>query len=124
MESHNITRHMELAVRAAHNGQHRQHQMGAILTHSGRIISIGMNSHKSHPKMGRVKTLHAEVSCLIGVRYQDLKGSTMYVARVNKNGKVGMAKPCSICQAVLAEYNVLRIYYTNSAGQIEKMELK
>jgi cytidine deaminase len=98
--------------------------MGALLTRAGRIISIGINSHKSHPKMGLVKTLHAEVSCLIGVRYQDLSGATMYVSRVNKNGKIGMAKPCTICQAVLAEYNVRRIYYTNSAGQIEKMELK
>lgn len=103
-------------------GQHHQHYMGAVLVKNGKIMSVGSNNFKTHPLMQGVKTLHAEVQCLLGVRWSDLAGAVMFVARVNANSKVGMAKPCRICQSVLMRFGIKRAYYT-TATSIEEIQL-
>lgn len=108
-----VKRYIVLATRAAQAGIHHQHKVGAILVRNGNVISIGANSFKSHPLMG-FKTLHAEVQALIGCRYKDISGSTMFTSRINKNGKVGMAKPCNICSEVLKSYGIRKVYFTTS----------
>jgi tRNA(Arg) A34 adenosine deaminase TadA len=117
-----INRHIELATRAAHTGQHRQHRIGAILVKKGKVVSIGANNRKTHPLMAGFKTLHAEVCCLLGVRWSDLSGSIIFVARVNGTGKIGMSKPCSTCQEVLIRYGIRKAYYT-TANSVEELRL-
>jgi cytidine deaminase len=114
--------YLDRAIKAAHSGIHRRYKVGAILVNSGKVISEGANSYKTHPKMG-VKTLHAEIQALIGVRYKDLVGSTVYVARLNKNHKLGMARPCETCRHILKEYGIKRCFFTNQLGLVERLDL-
>jgi len=60
--------------------------------------------------------LHAEVDALVGVKYQDLRGSIMFVSRTSNTGRIGMAKPCSICSEVLRSYGIRKVYYTTSTS--------
>lgn len=115
-----VNKHIQLATKVAHTGQHHQHYMGAVLVKSGKIMSVGANNSKTHPLMQGVKTLHAEIQCLLGVRWSDLVGSVIFVARVNAHSVVGMAKPCKICQEVLRKYGITRAYYTTS-NSIEEL---
>lgn len=117
-----VEKHIGLATKVAHSGEHHQHLMGAVLVKSGNVISVGHNSFKSHPLMGKIKTLHAEVDCLIGVRYKDISGSTMFVSRINRHGKLGMSKPCSICTDILKSYGVSKVYFTTALG-VEEVRL-
>ena len=39
-------------------------------------------------------------------------GSTVYVARVRKDGTLAMARPCGDCERVLRSRKVVRVYYT------------
>src|SRR5690348_11981991 len=98
-----LERYIELAYKASLNADHDQYHLGAILIHKGQVISIGSNCRKSHPIM-KYKTLHAEIQSLLGVRWRDIHGSTMVVVRTNKNGKIGLGRPCSICQDILTKY--------------------
>lgn len=113
---------IDKAKLVARTGIHRRYKVGAILVKSGKVISQGANSYKTHPKMG-IKTLHAEIQALIGVRYKDLSGATVYVARLNKLEKLGMARPCSTCHHILKEYGVRTVYFTNQLGLTEKINL-
>ncbi len=89
----------------------------------GRVLSVGVNSYqKSHPiqakyaeQVGNVcaQYLHAEVSSLIKLKYND-KGRAykIAIARVLKNGKIGLAAPCPVCQMAIAEAGLKSIEYT------------
>lgn len=86
----------------------------------GRIISIGRNSYvKTHTLQSRyaVKVgkpaavfLHAEIDALIRARGRRVH--RMFVSRVGRNGTYCLAKPCSICQAALADYGVKIVEHT------------
>jgi deoxycytidylate deaminase len=115
-------RYLNLAIKVARQGIHKRYRVGAVLVLSQNVISVGANSFKTHPKMG-FRTLHAEISALIGVRYKNINHSSIYVARLNSQGIVGMAKPCTTCQTILKEYGVHEVYYTNRDGKLEKIKL-
>ena len=40
------------------------------------------------------------------------RGSTVYVARVLRNGELAMAKPCVTCQMALKSKQVRKVYYS------------
>ena len=122
-ESHTDSGYLRAARKAAGRGLHKRHRLGAVLVNrSGQVISHGYNSHKTHPQMG-FKTLHAEISALIGCRYKDIQHSSMYVIRLNAKDEPAMSKPCPTCRAILREYGVREVYYTNREGQLEKIKL-
>jgi hypothetical protein len=70
------------------------------------------NGHVCVPKCERlvVKVAHAEQRLL---RKLDM-GSTVYVARLRKDGSFGNAKPCSTCRRMLRSKRVTRAFYTLS----------
>lgn len=39
-------------------------------------------------------------------------GSVLYVARVKKDGSVGMSKPCGACQALLKARGICEVHFT------------
>ena len=85
-----------------------------ILDKKGRVISSGFNKRKTHPLQvhyGSIKKpyLHAEMSALVNARK---KGHTIVVARITKNGDLGLAKPCPVCAAAIADAGIKRVIYT------------
>lgn len=98
-------------------------KMAAIIVKDRRIIGSGFNSRRSHPlqfafSKSHVKiALHAEISSIIdALRNHDkeeLEGSSIYVARVLKNGSRAIAKPCPICQRAISAYGIKASYWTD-----------
>lgn len=44
----------------------------------------------------------------------DFKNSIMVVVRINKNGdKLKMSKPCSICQNLINQVSIPKVYYSD-----------
>jgi deoxycytidylate deaminase len=114
-----------LAKKASFEGQHHQYLVGACIVRSGHVLSIGYNKNKTHPMMGKFRHLHAEVDALLKVKDRDtLRGSDIYVTRQNKNGRVGLAKPCSTCMGHLRSFGVRNVYYTGSNGEIQKLTIE
>lgn len=100
--------------------------VGAItLDHKGRVINIKTNSYKTHPRMmelsrsigGSYKKifLHAEVASLINSL---IPVHTIIIARITRDGKLALAKPCPICQLAIQEAKVKRTFFTNEKGEL------
>lgn len=88
-----------------------------LLTQGSKVLSVGYNSHKTHPcaKDNRTESLHAELDCIN--RARETEGTTLYVLRVRKLG-FGKAKPCPFCQAAIQKAKIKKVVYTNTADTL------
>jgi deoxycytidylate deaminase len=110
--------------RAMNNG--RQYHIAAILRRKGRVIRIGINSNKTHPRFLRKYPdgtwgchMHAEMDVL---RFAQ-PGDDIEVMRFAKStGEKTMAKPCRHCQKHLITSGIRRVTYTNEQGDWERLE--
>lgn len=95
-------------------------QMAAILVTKDGEEYVGYNSRKTHPlarKFGRNTSsvcLHAEIDAIRkGLRSEDgLSNSKMYVARVFKDGRPALAKPCGGCQRAIIAFGISEVEWT------------
>ena len=112
---------IRLVKKAAQRGEHWQHKVGAVIIKNGKPISFGYNSYKTHPLMGNLKTLHAEVCAIIRVQHKiDLTGCTMIIFREHKDGSNAMSKPCPICERIIKEFGIVKIIYSTEGGWNEQ----
>ena len=94
------------------------YKMAAIVTKGSRILSFGINKYRTHPKQinpftkERGVSVHAELAAIIGVSEENLRGSSVYIARRLVNGEAALAKPCTCCIAILREAGVKKVIYT------------
>lgn len=106
-------KYFELAKKLSIKSSHHTHKMGCVVVNKNEIVGIGFNQIKTHPKSPHpFKTLHAEISAILGVSYRDLKGCTVYVYRETKDGKPAMAKPCQVCEQALKNVGIKKVYFS------------
>lgn len=118
-----IERYQRLATLIAAKSPSR-FRLGAVLVKRNRIISVGYNNMaKTHPRMELLSQnptwsprLHAEVHCCLGVDPALLVGTTMFVARLLRNGQLAMAKPCGMCLGFLQATGVQKVVYSTYAN--------
>lgn len=103
-----------------------KYKLAAGIVHKKRLISIGINSKKTHPLMGEPSYheeqlyLHAEVdSILRAIRYfgghEKLKECDLYVVRVKTMDNrfvEALAKPCCGCQDLINRMEIRNVYWT------------
>ena len=84
----------------------------------GSVLSVGQSKLRTNPAncdfdvpgtRERVSE-HAEMAALR--RCGNPKGASLFVARIGRNGKVAMAKPCSRCRDSLIEAGIKKVFYT------------
>jgi len=113
----NINRIFEIAKKLAKKSDHPRYRLGCVLMNKKHVIGLGFNAHRTHPKSPhKYKHIHAEFSAILGCEVSDLRDSVAYVYRENRNGVIGMAKPCPTCHKMLQDVGVKRIYYTDKDG--------
>ena len=114
-----------------------QEKLAAAIVYRNRIISVGLNSMKSHPmaaKYGKNKDaiyLHAEVAAIKNalreIPVDDFSKCDIYITRVKKEKPFtkkfvwGLAKPCAGCERAIAEFGLKRVIYTCDDGKYEVM---
>jgi tRNA(Arg) A34 adenosine deaminase TadA len=91
-------------------------QMGAVITRRKRVLGVGKNSYKSDPLQFRYSRhplsicKHAEIDAIKNAikngNSNELEGSTMFVARILKDGSLALAQPCQGCQKALDEFGI------------------
>lgn len=118
---------IELAIKVAKSlpeEKGKQRLCAVITDKRGKVLSVGVNNYtKSHPlqaayakQVGREEAcfLHAEIASLVGLSYSDKRRVyKISVARILRNGKTAIAKPCQICSKALKDFNVKIIEFTN-----------
>jgi|TARA_R110000824_G_scaffold339346_1_gene525830 deoxycytidylate deaminase len=103
----------------------RTYHLAAILRRNGRVVKIGENTSKTHPRFKRQyedgtwgSHMHAEMNVL---RFAQ-PGDEIEVMRFRKcNYKRTMAKPCLRCIGEIRKAGIKRVRYTNWDGEWEEM---
>ncbi len=106
---------IEIATKVAQaNESYPKWPMGCVILKGGAVQAIGLNVWKgeslyldNHSNC----SIHCEVAALRQMRYR-AKGCVMFVARIMRSGKVGLAKPCVNCQTVIEDAGIKRVIYT------------
>ena len=110
-------RYFELAKRMARKSNHYQYKLGCVIVNRGRIVGIGINKLKTHPRSWHdYSMIHAELDAILSVPVADLKDATVYVYRQTKAGELALAKPCRTCQKMLRDCNIRKVCYTTDGG--------
>lgn len=118
-----LQRPFHFSILAAQNspgvgGKKSCFKVGAALYRKNKLISLGYNSNKTHPKLisyFKYPYQHAETSAILGAG--DLcHNGIIFVARLMKCGKIGLAKPCNSCFKVIYDNNIKQVYYTTYDG--------
>jgi len=110
---------------AINNG--RTYHLAAILRRNGRVVKIGENTDKTHPRFKRqysdgtwASHMHAEMNVL---RFAE-PGDMIEVIRFSKcDHKWTMAKPCDICMNEIKKSGIRKVRYTNWVGEWETIEV-
>jgi len=106
---------------ALNNG--RPFHLAAVLRRKGKVIKIGENTDKTHPRFQRTfddgdsaANMHAEMNVL---RFAQ-PGDVVEVMRFSKcNHELTMAKPCRHCMEHLRQSGISEVRYTNWEGDWE-----
>lgn len=109
----------KLCAKLARNSDHPKHQLGSVIvSKKGRILSLGINKYKTHPKSPHsYKYLHAEVSALINLDDNiNLKDAVCYVFRETKDGLPAMSRCCDSCLKALKDAGIKTIHYSIENG--------
>lgn len=89
---------------------------GAVIAKSGRVLSTGVNKDRNHPTIvsnEHIKShcsVHAEIDAL--KKATNVRGATIYIARVNKKGQPRMSRPCDSCYSEIIRNGIKKIVYT------------
>ncbi len=117
-------RHLNHIGRAANIAQQSDHvkwNLGAVIARGNRVVSTAPNKFRNAPFIDHENaTVHAEANAIKAAGNRDLRGATIYVARVNKTGLTNLARPCKNCMHAIVEAGIKEIVYTNDVGGISE----
>jgi len=91
---------------------------GCVIVKSGRVVAAQVNTFRNNPdnmSEDHIKsgcTVHAERNAIRRAG-ANAEGSTMYIARVNKQGVTRLSRPCNNCYVALMKAGVKEIVYTS-----------
>ncbi|MEV6576485.1 hypothetical protein [Streptomyces sp. NPDC051577] len=92
-----------------------RYRVGAVLVKGSRVLGQASNLPRNSPWVDfKNATWHAEEALLR--RFPAPQGAVLYVARIDKQGRPALARPCPRCQRVLTAHRVEVVHYTAAAG--------
>lgn len=104
-----------------------------FIVRKGRIQKIGINANKTHPANLRFNYkgrdgldirkfvgTHSELSAILKYGKDDCSDCTFVNIRIDKNGKVAMAKPCMGCQSIFNQVGFKKVLFSNEKGLFEE----
>jgi deoxycytidylate deaminase len=98
----------------------------SFIIDKNRILSLGWNDYYCSNRIaydnGHVHGgIHSEFSAYVRYRgdFGRLRRCIMVNTRINSLDKIGMSKPCTVCQKFIEKVGFRKVYYTNILGQWE-----
>ena len=124
----------ELARQVAMQSDFTRIHVGCVITYKDKPIATGYNTNKTHPLQNTYNVYrgsrqenefkakcHAEISALTKLKKDyNKKKLCIYVYRITKKGKFGMARPCPSCMQAIKDFGIKKICYTTNDGYAEE----
>jgi deoxycytidylate deaminase len=115
---------LQKAVQASQKSMNKN-KHGCVIFKKNKILAVGYNKMinlLSLKHFGYVRgTIHAETDALLKTE-RNFRNAEMIVIRYGKL-KLKNSKPCSSCIAMVKEYGIKTVYYTNKYGILDKMDV-
>ena len=114
----------ELAKKVSRHSEHSSHKIGAVLVKRNKVMGVGFNKIKTHPKSNHsFKMIHAELSAILNASKSDLNGCSIYVYRETKDNLPANSKPCLYCQRLLKDVGIREAFHTgDKVYEITKLQ--
>ena len=112
-----IKKYLNFAIDVSKQSTVQQARLGAVLVSHNKVVNASPNLEKTHPMQahlnklrgfdpmssGTRNTLHAEIATLLKSRDLDIEWnkSMLFIARLKKNGDLGLARPCNACMGLI-----------------------
>lgn len=93
----------------------RAHAIGAVAIRTDGTLVKARNGSDTCPN----PAIHAEYRVMRKAGH----GAVVYVARRRKDGRIGLAKPCSHCLCTLRNKGASKVYYTVSEQEFDCIHL-
>lgn len=58
--------------------------------------------------------IHAEIAAIKQLKPEQVRGATIYIARITKQGKPAMSRPCARCEKALIAAGVRKVIYSDN----------
>lgn len=114
------------AVRVAQNSTYRW-QHGSVVAKGNKVLGFAPNKLRNAPIVDQHNVSdHAERATLrelLKVR-EDLRGCTIYIARINKQNDTMMSRPCPDCMKAIINAGIKEIVYTNELGSYSVEQIR
>ena len=137
MFSNQQMRFFDRAVTTASLSDFSRFHLGCVAVLKNKIIASSPNKMKTHPTQAEydkyrnfncvsdvknMHSLHAEIACLSMIKKDiDFRDLELYIARIRKDGVLGMARPCPACFNYMKKLGVRMIYFTTNYGYASEM---
>ena len=109
---------------AINNG--RTYHLAAILRRNGKVIRIGENTDKTHPRFKRQyhdgtwgSHMHAEMNVLRFAKEGDILEVMRFTKKANS---LTMAKPCNFCMDQIQKAGIKKVRYTDWSGHWKEIK--
>jgi deoxycytidylate deaminase len=109
-----IKRSITVAQRSEYRWKH-----GAVVAKGNKVIGFAPNKFRNSPHIDAENvSVHAEAAVIRELlkNYTDLKGTTIYIARVSRTGVPTISRPCVNCMRAIRDAGIKEIVYTNELG--------
>jgi deoxycytidylate deaminase len=102
----------DLAKKVSKLSNHHHHKIGSVIVRGSKIVSVGTNNLKTHPRSPHPYfSLHSEAAAILLAK-QDLHDCEIYVYREIKSGIPAMSRPCIYCLPFIKEAGIKEIHYS------------
>jgi len=100
------------ALELAEFGEHRV-RVGCVSVYKSTIITGTFNTHRnsSFGVPYTDLTTHAEKSCINLMPRHMRSGATLYIARIDQDGRVKPSKPCGRCMRMILEQEIKEMVF-------------
>lgn len=107
----------DLAKKVSKLSNHHHHKIGSVIVRGSKIISVGTNNLKTHPKSTHPHfSLHSEMAAILLAK-QDLKDCELYVFRETKDGNWALSRPCQYCWKLIFASGIKEVHFTTFMGR-------
>lgn len=106
----------DLAKKVSKLSDHKHFRIGSVIVRGTKIVSVGTNKVKTHPKSTHPHhSLHSEMAAILLAK-QDLSDCELYVFRETKNGTLALSRPCKYCWELISEAGIKEVHFTRYMG--------